>query len=83
MGDVIFSNIEMTQLELMVQFLYRGEIVCTEQSILTEVISNLENFLGLPMKDVEIHSNNLIKEEILDEQFIKVEEESFENIAQW
>ena len=36
--DIIFSTIKKNQLELMVQFLYKGQIICTDQSIATEVI---------------------------------------------
>ena len=66
--DMIFSTIDKKQLELMVQFLYKGEIICTDQSIATETISNIETFLGIPIDMVETHQDNLIKEEIIVEQ---------------
>ena len=79
--DIIFSTVNKNQLELMVQFLYRGEIVCTDQTIATEVTSIIENILGIPMDMNETQQDNSIKKEIIVEQILITEEdyEPFEN----
>ena len=79
--DIIFSTIKKNQLELMVQFLYKGEIICTDQSIATEVTSIIEKILGIPMDMNKTQQDNLIKEEMIVEQTLITEEdyEPFEN----
>ena len=46
--DIIFPSLEKKQLELMVQFLYDGQIFCPDPITATEVISNLKEFFGVP-----------------------------------
>ena len=46
--DIIFSSIDKKQLEVMVQFLYDGQIFCPDPITATEVISNLKEFFGVP-----------------------------------
>ena len=42
--DIIFPSLEKKQLELMVQFMYAGQIFCPDPITATEVISNLKEF---------------------------------------
>ena len=46
--DIIFPSLETKQLQLMVQFLYDGQIFCQDPITATEVISNLKEFFGVP-----------------------------------
>ena len=82
--DVIFSTVERSQLELIVQFLYKGEIICNDQNIAKEIASNLQNFLGFPKKFIGDFKENFIKEETFDgdEPSIAISD-TYENIDEF
>ena len=73
--DIIFPSLEKKQLELMVQFLYDGQIFCPDPITATEVISNLKEFFGVPdLMDI-VETSSVKTEDVCQE------EEAFEYSA--
>ena len=46
--EIIFSSLSKNELELVVQFLYNGQISCSDKTTSIQVISNLKEILGFP-----------------------------------
>ena len=73
--EVIFPEVSIEELDLIVEFLYSGQISCTSPIISAKVFSNLEKFLGfskisnhkpvdaekedIPIKSLDMHSTSL------------------------
>ena len=46
--EMIFSSLLREELELMVEFLYKGQISCSDNTFADQVIANLQELLGFP-----------------------------------
>ena len=59
--EIIFSSLLKEELGLMVEFLYKGQISCSDNTVATQVISNLQELLGFP-KDMNIITDQLYED---------------------
>ena len=59
--EIIFSSLFKEELELMVEFLYKGQVSCSDHTAATQVISNLQELLGFP-KDMNIITDQLYED---------------------
>ena len=56
--EIIFSSLLKEELGLMVEFLYKGQISCSDNTVATQMISNLHELLGFP-KNIGIITDEL------------------------
>ena len=81
--EIIFPSLSIEDLDAMVEFLYTGQISCTDSNHVTRLISNLQDFLGFPnfMDVTQTLLDDSEKIGEADEQFVEMLEgiNTFEN----
>ena len=77
--EIIIPSVSIEELDLMVEFLYSGQISCSNQDMATQAICNMQDFLGFskPLCISEIKTNSFKKEEISIEKDIQIDSYGF------
>ena len=57
--EIMCPSLSREELEIIVKFLYKGKIFCTDEAVAFQVIDNLKHLFGFPSRNFELNGTIL------------------------